>query len=162
MYKTLGMALGWLLLSLPQAADVSAKHHGIKPFVHDQYTSRDDKVLVLEFTASDCSYCLVLEEEVLRPYLLSGDLHDKMRLRSVEAHGTSANYAFNDGKLLTGKQLGEHYGVRYTPTLVFLDSNGRQLAEPLHGVSNLEFYGYYLTQRVNEAYANLTELANAN
>ena len=45
-----------------------------------------------------------------------------------------------------------------TPTLLFVDSQGRELAERMVGVTTLEFYGGYLDQAIDASSDKLREL----
>ena len=130
---------------------------GVLPFERGDVSRLGNRVLVLEFTDAQCPYCHQLEREVLQPLLSSGELRHKMQLRSIDTYTTSAAYSFADKIARSGKELSQIYGVRYTPTLVFVDNTGRQLARPIHGINNLEFYGFYLQQKVEEAYAKLQQ-----
>ena len=47
-------------------------------------------------------------------------------------------------------------GVFLTPTVLFLDGKGQSLAEPLVGVSNVDFYLYYLERRISQSRLKLS------
>ena len=59
------------------------------------------------------------------------------------------------GVVVKGQQFAQRYHAAVTPTLLFLDRDGKSLAQPLIGTSNLEFYGFYLDRRIEEARAKL-------
>jgi hypothetical protein len=56
-----------------------------------------------------------------------------------------------DNSQVTAKAFGEFYNAGITPTLLFLDSEGREIGKRLVGISNLELYGYYLQKSIDEA-----------
>ena len=60
-----------------------------------------------------------------------------------------------DGSPVSATDFGARYKVKITPTLLFLDANGRELTRPRIGISNLELYGFYLDRSINEAMSEL-------
>ena len=113
--------------------------------------------LLLEFAADDCEYCTLLEEEVLNPTLLnrSYDRRVLMRKLLIDHPGTLRDFTGLD---VDPGELAERYRVFVTPTLLFLDSKGRELAERMVGVTTLEFFGGYLDQALDEAKTKLRTL----
>ena len=55
-------------------------------------------------------------------------------------------------------ELASRYKVFVTPTLLFVDSQGNELAERMVGVMTLEFYGGYLDQAIDASSDKLREL----
>jgi thioredoxin-related protein len=102
------------------------------------------KPLLLEFSASSCSYCQVLEEEVLNPTVLDRDYDRRVLMRKVLIDGSERLTDFDGSKSINTGQLARRYKVHVTPTLVFVDSQGQELAKQMVGVTTLEFYGGYL------------------
>ncbi len=113
--------------------------------------------LLLEFAADDCEYCTLLEQEVLNPTLLNRDYDRRVLMRKLLIDRTRKLRDFT-GQLVEPGELAERYRVFVTPTLLFLDSEGRELAERMVGVMTLEFYGGYLDQALDEARAKLGKL----
>jgi hypothetical protein len=56
-----------------------------------------------------------------------------------------------ENKQMTAGAFGELYQAEITPTLLFLDSNGREISKRIVGISNLEFYGHYLQKSTDGA-----------
>ena len=110
-----------------------------------------NKVIVLMFTDPQCPFCYRLEQEVLLPLLASGEHDETMVLRSVEAFSSQRHYSLGQDTTVTGVALAQRFGVSVVPTLVFVDASGQELAQPLEGVSNYEYYGYYLSQQLTIA-----------
>jgi hypothetical protein len=42
-----------------------------------------------------------------------------------------------------------------TPTLLFLDAGGTEVAEKMVGINNIEFYGFYLLKNLQAAHEQL-------
>lgn len=122
-----------------------------------QAAQSDCKPLLLEFSANSCSYCQLLEEEVLNPTLLNRSYDQRVLMRKlVIDEQTSVTDFDGSGKVSPG-QLASRYKVFVTPTLVFVDSHGTELAERMVGVTTLEFYGGYLDAALDKAKAVLRE-----
>jgi len=60
-----------------------------------------------------------------------------------------------DGAEISGAKFARRYAADITPTLVFLDSSGKELAKKRVGISNIEYYGFYLGKSIKAATAAL-------
>ncbi len=112
--------------------------------------------LLLEFAADDCDYCALLEEEVLNPTLLNRDYEQRVLMRKLVLDRDIRLRDFA-GKPVYASDLANRYRVFVTPTLLFVDSKGNELAERMVGVTTLEFYGGYLDQALDAAQKRLRE-----
>jgi TPP-dependent 2-oxoacid decarboxylase len=56
-----------------------------------------------------------------------------------------------DSKQITAQEFGDFYKAGITPTLLFLDPDGREIGRRLVGIANLELYGHYLQESIDEA-----------
>ena len=146
---TLLILLG--LLSLPLAVH-SGPSVPLARDLQNEFTSRQ-LPLMLVFSAEHCPYCELLEEEFLKPMLISGDYSDKVIIRKVELdYGTLIDFK---GQRTTGSELADHYDVSVTPTTLFLDAHGRELTKRKVGVGTVEFFGGELDQSIDRARAKL-------
>ncbi|MEA3290790.1 MAG: thioredoxin fold domain-containing protein [Pseudomonadota bacterium] len=115
----------------------------------------EGKPIVALVTATYCEYCETLKDEVFR--FLTDD--DRFLLREVVIDGGWPVQDF-DGQESGHGLLGKEYKVKLTPTVLFLDEDGKALAEPLVGVLTLDYYSYYFDKRVAEATETLVERLN--
>jgi thioredoxin-related protein len=101
------------------------------------------KIIMLEVSSSDCSYCRLLEEEIIKPMIRSGDYKDSVLIRQLE---TDSFYTIKDftGDETTSAGLAQSYKVKLTPTLLFLDADGKEVSERIRGVYSLDFFGGYV------------------
>ena len=115
----------------------------------------NNKIIMLEISASYCDYCRTLEEEIIKPMLRSGDYTKNVLIRQLEIDDT---YLLNNisGEKITPSKLAEKLKIKITPTLLFLDSNGNEVSERILGVYSLDFYGSY----VDEALINGLKVIN--
>lgn len=114
--------------------------------------------LLLEFSADDCDYCTLLEEEILNPTLLNRDYGQRVLMRKLVLDRSIKLRDFF-GKPVYASDLAGQYKVFVTPTLLFLDRHGRELAQRMVGVTTLDFYGGYLDQALDIAQEKLRKQA---
>lgn len=107
-------------------------------------------LILLYFSAPDCRYCMRLEKEVLEPMLRGGDYDSLALLRKIDWRSESQVSDFL-GRRISLHQLAERYAVKVTPTLVFVDSSGRELAPRILGFRSADFFWYYLDQRIDQS-----------
>jgi thioredoxin-related protein len=110
-----------------------------------------DKVILLEMSAPYCGYCRTLEDEIIKPMLRNRDYDERVIIRKLDISRQYPIPDFNGGKT-TPAQIASRYGVFVTPTLVFLDGDGREAGERILGVNTLEFYGGYVDEALDQAY----------
>jgi len=106
--------------------------------------------ILLVFSAFECPYCETLEEEFLRPMLISGEYTDKIIIRKLLLDQGAYVTDFS-GNVVAVDSLASRYGVFVTPTLLFLDTRGNELAERMIGINTLEMYGGYLDECIDTA-----------
>jgi len=104
--------------------------------------------VLLVFSADHCTYCKLLEDEILKPMLLSGDYHDKVVINKIMLDDYADIRDFN-GESINADILSQRYGVYVTPTMLFLDSKGRELDERLLGINTIEMFGGLVDQAIN-------------
>ena len=106
--------------------------------------------ILLMFSAEHCTYCEQLEEDFLKPMLRSGNYKDKVLIRKVriDGYGKVRDFA---GKQVAASELADRYNVFVTPTVVFLDGDGVELAKKRVGLTTPDYYGSYLDQSIDEA-----------
>jgi len=106
--------------------------------------------LMLVFTGVVCSYCDLLEEEYIKPMLLGGEYTDKVIIRKLVVDNGSRVTGFSGQRIETA-DLAHEYGVFVTPTILFVDPDGYQLAERMVGINTIELFGGYLDQCIESA-----------
>jgi thioredoxin-related protein len=143
LYKSalLGCGLFWLAtggpgaeVEVPLATDLQA----------DGRQAREARLpVLLTFSAIVCEYCRQLEDEFLRPMLISGEYTDRILIRRLLLDNGSRVIDFSGERIAT-TQLSDRYKVFVTPTILFLDGNGNELARRMVGINTPEMYGGYL------------------
>ena len=127
----------------------------------DGQTARDRQLpIMLVFGAISCPHCDELEEEFIRPMLLSGEYTDRILIRKLVVDNGSGVTDFTGQRLAVG-DFAHRYGVFVTRTILFVDHAGRQLAERMVGINTIEMYGGYLDQCIDTALIHIREPAVA-
>ncbi len=106
--------------------------------------------VLLEFTMHGCPFCEEVENEVLRPMLISGDYDNKVIVRNVMIDEETVIIDFN-GEKITYEELASRYNVFVAPTLVLVHGNGQPMGIEMVGVTTIDFYAAYLDQAIDAA-----------
>lgn len=106
-------------------------------------------IMVL-FVASDCPYCVLLEEEFIKPMLRSGEYGNKVIIRQLDI-STGADLEDFSGLQVSPASIANRHQVYVTPTILFLDANGKELVPRMIGINTIEFYGGYLDNAIDQA-----------
>ena len=107
--------------------------------------------ILLAFSANHCGYCNLLEEDFLQPMLLSGEYRDKIIIRKLVLDNGSRLRDFS-GQKIEATRLSDRYRVYVTPTILFVDANGTELAERMVGINTPEMFGGYLDDCIETAW----------
>lgn len=114
----------------------------------------EGKPVVLLFSLPDCKYCAEVRQNYLLPLVRDAEPAKRPLIREALMTGEQSITGF-DGKPTTPRQLAEHYHVRVSPTLLFVDSEGHPLVAPLVGGDTSGMYGAYLDNALAEAQGKL-------
>ncbi len=124
--------------------------------------SRQQDIPVIVFVSRDaCPYCRTLRDTILGPMLTANKFEHTAILVELSLDRVETLTGF-DNKQMTPAAFGERYQAEITPTLLFLDSKGREVSKRIVGISNLEFYGYYLQKSNDEALLAISSEARQN
>lgn len=109
---------------------------------------KQKKIIMLEVSASYCDYCVILEDEIIKPMLRSGDYENKVFIRQLQADSYFTMIGLN-GESTTHAELGELLNIQLTPTLIFIDSNASEISQRILGVNSLDFFGAYVDEAID-------------
>ena len=119
-----------------------------------QEANRTGKIIMLEISASDCGYCRTLEEEIIKPMLRSGDYERNVLIRKLEID-SYADVRHFSGDKVSAAQLASQYSIFVTPTLIFLDGQGREVSKRILGINSLDFFGGYVDNALIEGHRKI-------
>jgi thioredoxin-related protein len=115
----------------------------------------EDKVILIEMSASYCGYCRTLEENIIKPMLRSGDYEDYVLIRKLDIDSYYTLRGF-DGAEISPSKYAFAMNAQLTPTLLFLDGNGNEVSERIVGINTLEMYGDYVDNALLEGHRKIT------
>lgn len=103
-----------------------------------QQAAQADLPIVLLFTAEDCTYCDAMRQQYLIPMSHTAKYAELALFRQlyVESFSFLRN---EDGELVGGDQISLRYGVDITPTVLFINAQGEEVAERIIGLSGAYF-----------------------
>ena len=103
--------------------------------------------LVVLISLPGCVYC----ELVRRSYLLPARSDSGLQAWQLNVSDSTTRLIGFDGKPTTAAQQAQAWKATFTPTVLFIGSQGQELAERLVGIAVPDFYGAYLEQRLATA-----------
>ncbi len=141
----IALALLALLVAFGARAEVSVPI--IDDLAAEARLARDRQLpLLIMFYSDDCGYCMRVEEEFLEPMIISGDYTDRVLIRRLNVgHGAVRDFG---GQIVPVNEITARYEIRVTPTIVFVDTRGRELAPKMVGLTTPDFYGGYLDEAI--------------
>ncbi len=131
-------------------------------------SARDAAPLVVFFSSYNCPYCEKVASLHLEPLIergiargiARGRVAGAVRVREIEVAGRKAMRDFT-GAATTHADFADREGVAVTPTVKFYGPDGAEIAKPLVGYSNADFYGEYLDASLSAARARLARQQDA-
>jgi thioredoxin-related protein len=116
--------------------------------------------LLLMFASESCPYCVQVEEEFIKPMIISGHYTDKVLIRHVMVDGSEQVRGF-DGRAISVDDLARRYSVSMVPTVVIVDPSGEPLVPRLVGITTRDFYGGELDDAIDASLAKLRTRVSA-
>jgi thioredoxin-related protein len=125
----------------------------------DAQLAQARRVPILLYFASDyCGYCRYVEEWQIKPMLRNRDYDAKILVRRVNLSNPGSIVDI-DGGTTSADSLATRYQAPMTPTLVFINSTGKEIAPRLVGVASEDFYGGDLDNSIDTALQALRRVA---
>ena len=106
--------------------------------------------IVLLVSTSDCSYCMLLKDEVLNPMMKSREYDDRALIGELMLDAAEPLRGF-DGDYVRRGELASRFAAKVTPTLLFLDPDGTEIVPRIVGVNTVEMFGFYLDRAIDAA-----------
>jgi hypothetical protein len=112
--------------------------------------ARPDVIYVVLFSLPDCTYCVAIRDAYLPALPDDPRFRERVRIREISISSPRAIADF-DGSPTRHVDVARRYGVKFAPTVLFLDKSGQPRAEALLGGDSVGLYGGYLEKRVLQA-----------
>ncbi|MEB8431550.1 thioredoxin family protein [Cocleimonas sp. KMM 6892] len=113
-----------------------------------QQMKQENRGLVLMLHAEYCSYCKQMDEEILSPMVLSGEYDKRIFIRKLQIDDVRDVVDFS-GKTVEPADISGEYHAMLTPTLVFLDYQGKEVVKQMVGINTIELFGAYLDREID-------------
>ena len=110
--------------------------------------------LLIMFSQDGCLYCDQVREEFLEPMRKSGDYTDKVIMRMIKLDSFLEIRDF-DGQWREPVDIAVRYRASLTPTVIFVNHKGHELAERILGITTPAFYGGELDDAIDLALQRL-------
>lgn len=156
---TLGLALCLSPFTSSVAAEAGDKIIKARNLESLGERARERKLpILIMFSSDQCPYCTIMEENYLRPMLRSGEYKDKIIIRKIkiDEFDTLTNF---DGSRIEAEDLPGRYRAWVTPTLVFLNSDGKEIAPKLVGIGTEGFFAGDIDNAIDVALTHLRAVA---
>ena len=128
-------------VTIPEASDFA---------MESRHAASQGRIIMLLVSQVHCPYCVLIKQDIIHPMIIGGDHADKLLIRELYIDRGDKIRDF-DGKSVSGMAFAKKYGASFTPTLLFLDPQGRELTERMIGINTPEMYFYYIDQSIRKA-----------
>jgi thioredoxin-related protein len=106
--------------------------------------------MLLFFHASYCGYCRLVDDDYIEPMRHDPKYQGRLLIRfaQIDDEGTVVD---RDGKQEGYMALANRMDIHLVPEVVFFGPDGKEVGEPLRGVTVPDFYPFYLDQGIDQA-----------
>ncbi|MEW8029185.1 MAG: thioredoxin fold domain-containing protein [Candidatus Thiodiazotropha sp.] len=145
-----------MILALLTVDEISADWRSktvcvVRDFTEVAKKARAEKIPILLMVSQDhCPFCQQLKKEVLNPMMVSGEYDNKVVITELLID-VGENVIDFEGNDVDPGSVASDYNTWVTPTLLFLDHQGKEVHERMLGVNTIEMYGYYLDESLKYA-----------
>ncbi|MCW8890408.1 MAG: thioredoxin fold domain-containing protein [Sedimenticola sp.] len=143
------------------ASEQATQHQDQVPVIEatnlhlDGQTARQKgKAIMLLVSQEHCGFCVQIKQEVIGPMIRSGSYDERLMIRELFLD-TGSDVVDFKGQRRESHAFSYDYKVFLTPTLLFLDADGKELAEKMVGIQTPEMFYYYVDQSVQNALSAL-------
>ncbi len=111
--------------------------------------------ILLMFGAESCDYCKLLIQDVLEPMALGGIYEGNVVIMRHVGIDEQALIPDWNGNLIKKSQWAYQLNADLTPTVLFVDATGKEVAPRIIGISEITLYAGLIHQRLNTAYQTM-------
>ena len=143
-----------LLSAVVKAAEQPSTIKQITDLRIESALSAGKKVILVMVSSSDCEYCQFVRQSYLEPLQKEGKYADQLLIRELLREDYNFIYDFN-GEMTGGDTLALRYNIDLTPTILFIDYQGRELSNRIIGITLLDYLDMYIDQAIKQAIKKL-------
>jgi thioredoxin-related protein len=140
---------GWLASALAASAQARDSHLPRPASLAQsaQAAAMKGDPLVVLVSLPGCPYCELVRRNYLIPMRQSDGLH-AVQVDVTDRRNKVLDFA---GQTSTGYALSRAWRTQVTPTVLFFNAQGTEIAPRIEGVAVVDFFGSYLEERLNSA-----------
>ncbi|MEM5535460.1 thioredoxin fold domain-containing protein [Neptuniibacter pectenicola] len=116
--------------------------------------AHQQKVVLLLVSQPNCTYCALINAEILHPMILSGHYQNTTLFTELEIN-TGRQVKDFSGQSVDANAFAQRYNAWATPTLLFLNRKGEEIAEKIVGINTLDLYNYYVDKSLRLAFKKI-------
>lgn len=125
-----------------------------RDFSNDAVLARREGMPILLLVSQErCPFCRQIKREILGPMIASGEYLGRLLIREILIDSPGSSVRDFKGNTQTSRAFAIGYKIQLTPTLLFLDPDGNELAERIVGIQTPELFYYYVDRAVQDAIA---------
>lgn len=106
----------------------------------------ENKIIMLEMSATYCVYCKELEREIIHPMIISGD-YEQVIIRKLEIN-QHHSIDLPNNESTTPFQFAHSKKVSVTPTLLFLNHKNEEVAKRIIGINSIDYFSAYVDDAI--------------
>ena len=111
------------------------------------------RVLTVLVSRADCPWCKKLMQQVLIPDVKSGQFNQQWLLGELRIDAGETVQDFSGKKVATAT-LAKSWRAELTPTVLFLNRRGEEIAPRITGLKLVDFYDDYLAKSLRQGLEN--------
>ena len=106
--------------------------------------------IVMLVETSNCHFCRTVKKDFLNPLSNSKRYKDKVIFSRISLDPGQTVIGL-DGNITDTHSFCAKYKALFTPTIVFMDGHGEQLAKNIVGISSNDYFAYYLEKEIEKS-----------
>ncbi|MEW7984700.1 MAG: thioredoxin family protein [Candidatus Thiodiazotropha sp.] len=124
------------------------------------WASKQKRIPILLMVSQyHCDYCDRMKEEVLQPLQLDQAYRHRVLIRELFIDPGEMVTTLQ-GKRQAADDFITQYNVSVTPTLLFLDAEGREAAQRIIGINTVDFLFLYIEAAIDQATAKILSVGD--
>jgi thioredoxin-related protein len=108
------------------------------------------KPILLFFNLSGCHFCRFSLRTAVVPMFRDPKFRDAIEFRQITVDDGKTLIDF-DGKKISTHEFAERRKGTFTPTVMMVDGNGKQIGESIIGIASIDFYSGYVEELARSA-----------
>jgi thioredoxin-related protein len=110
----------------------------------------EKKPILLFFNLSGCHFCRFSLRTAVVPMFRDPKFRDAMEFRQITIDDGKRLIDF-DGRKISTHDFAEQRKSTFTPTVMMVDGNGKQIGESIVGIASIDFYSGYVEELAKTA-----------